>query len=172
MIDCAKRRPLVIAGLLYLAGALLYALYEAGVVGSHSLRSPFVFWQSNPYDGDWHYDIDRIDNSKILKSALTERKSNYSPLVLFIDGPNASLLGYQLNSSMKSRFFNVCLEQDRLQLTSGGFASHYCEAPPGSGYSLEFRSLPDGALYCENCSDYDFPSYWERTAAPVESPVP
>ncbi len=168
MIRRSKRWHLISAALLGITGALLYALYERGIIGSHSLGNPFTVLQSNPYDGSWHYDIERIESETIRTSVLVARQNNYSPLVLNIDGPAASLLGYQLNSPIKSRFFAVCLKQDRLLLNSGGIGSDYCEIPRKGGYALTLRPLPTGALYCDNCRDYDFPSYWIKSSTDID----
>ena len=155
----------IIGSVILILGIILIYLYEKGYIGSGinlvtELTSKKI---SNPYNGIYYYDISKITNTKILKSVNTERENGYNPLTLSINDSGASLLGYQLNSRIRNRFFIVCLSEDNIVLNNGEFGvfnSDYCKIPRGNEFTLKLKSISDNILFCENCETEEFPSYW------------
>lgn len=138
---------------------------------SDKIEDLFLQTAVNPYNGTYSYDINQITNPKILDSVTTQRKNGYSPLTLIIDNSGASLLGYQLNSAVKSRFFTACLVKDNLILASGDIgvsSADYCKTPANSAYSLQLKLIAEDTLLCINCEEYDYPSHWLKTQSQLQ----
>lgn len=156
-----KKPSVLIGSLLLVATAIaLFWLYATGKISIHRFNR--LFAEENPYNGTYHYDFDKVKNAKIRQSLEVERENGYDPLTLFIDNDMASLLGYQLNSAVKPRFFRTCINENGLLLKP--ITADNCDKPDSDDYYLTLQPSADGGLFCANCEDFEFPRYWLKTA--------
>lgn len=151
---------------------VVFMLEQHGYANMKTFNALFSPTIKNPHDGIFNYDFDAIDNAKIRHSASIARDNNFSDLILYIEGSGASLLGYQLNSAIKSRFFTVCIHQANSHIPKnivilkagelGTSNADYCKEPQnGTDYTLVFKASLDGeTLTCLNCEEFDYPSHW------------
>lgn len=169
MMKFMKKPSILIACLLLLACAMgLFWLYNTGMIGTHTFNALFSkapHSKENPYNGTYHYDIDKVENNKIRHSLEIEQKNGYDPLTLVINNDTASLLGYQLHSAVKPRFFSVCVKDDSLLLKPllTPSPANICDKPDSDDYYLTLQPSADGGLFCANCEDFEFPRYWRTT---------
>jgi hypothetical protein len=155
----------VLIVLIFIFGLLGFLLYQNGLIGSHTFKELFTKEIHNSYNGEYTYDFSKINNPRILKS-IEIGKQRDDDFVLRINNSGASLFGYQHDAKVRNRFFTVCLKEDGSFVMSNGdlgtYNFDYCTIPNGNQFKLEFESISKDRLYCTNCKEQEFPSYWVK----------
>lgn len=161
-----KTRFIKTASLLVIVlGCIAFYLYQNGHIGLKTLTEEKSEVFVNPYDGIYTYEKSRITNDKILKSINLAEENGYTTLKLSINNTGATLLGYQLASRVRNRFFTVCVSDDSIMLYNGKLGtanSDHCKVPEGNEFQLKLIPISEDVLFCEECEKEDFPKYWKK----------